>query len=199
MKRRPVAPPAECRAAADAALTDYSPSAARPGTEYARAAGAGLARDEAALAVYTLGVEDVVGGARLSAPEYAGWQFFAEGQEGVVGTEVHHAADRAEHRFAQFNLGPFPTAMLRAMRTIPDYPDDGFEYEARLLRIPALLLEALWLHSGRDVLVPLDPAPAPLVAGEPYESDRFFTELQTRALESLRSDNSPRTGSSQPW
>ena len=199
MRRKALDPPAECRAVADAASFDYGPSAAESGLEYARVAEPEPEDNQDALPVYTLGVEELVAGTGLNSAEYSGWQFLSERSTGVVGTEVRQVADAGVHEFGHFALGPFPVAALSAVRNLVTQPDDGIDYEMRLLRVPALLLEALWLHSDRDILLPLEPAPTPLTAGELYESSRFFAVIQQTAVRSLMTDNSPRTGPPPPW
>jgi hypothetical protein len=115
----------------------------------------------------------------------------------VVGTEVHQRD--AGHSLAQFNFGPFPAQIAAVLDTFANYPG---EYEARLLRIPALHVEALWLKSADaawDRLVPLSPAPPPLRPGDVYEADLFFGEIEPQANESLRFDNTPRVDTAGEW
>ncbi|MGH3927490.1 MAG: triple tyrosine motif-containing protein, partial [Pseudonocardiaceae bacterium] len=66
------------------------------------------------------------------------------------------------------------------------------DYEVRLLRIPALYFVALWLkdEKGRDdILIPLDPAPAPFEPGRSYRPDEVLAELAASARTRLEFDD----------
>lgn len=120
--------------------------------------------------VYSLGLRDLAGGASLDAATVVGRRFIVmDGDQPIASAEV---ADQDGSGF-QANEGPYvestAAAIERAERD-PELADD--DYEVRLLRIPALYVVALWLKNergGADVLIPLDPAPAPLEAGRKYE------------------------------
>ncbi|MEK8108192.1 hypothetical protein NKG94_30935 [Micromonospora sp. M12] len=64
---------------------------------------------------------------------------------------------------------------MKALRKLPQLQAAG--YELRLLRIPALYLMALWLHSPlADLLVPLEPSPIGK-EGRPMPAVEFFSDL----------------------
>lgn len=198
MPRTPVQPPVECRNAAETALRNYSTPASFPDrvlearSVWSEPSRAESVKEEDALPVYTLGLDDILERRRLTAVEYAGWQFLQQDIPGrTIGTEVHRAVDGSTHAFAQFNMGPFPAAIQRTLRELDARVEEPRDYEVRILRIPSLHIESLWLSGERDTIVPLEPAPDPLETGRLYPAEEFFVRLEPAALESTRFDNSP--------
>ena len=85
----------------------------------------------------------------------------------------------------QANEGPFVESTADAIDQAERDPElaDG-DYEVRVLRIPALYVMALWLkdeRGGADVLIPLDPTPAPLEAGRKYAPAELSSTLAEAA------------------
>ncbi|WP_327090201.1 hypothetical protein OIE66_06150 [Nonomuraea sp. NBC_01738] len=111
--------------------------------------------------VFTLGLDAIESGAGLEAAQPVGWRYLITGGgEVIASAETAQAADGSPEP-AQFTEGPFVGATataVRAARALPQLAKGAFEL--RLLRIPALYLMALWLHSpAADLLVPLAPSP----------------------------------------
>ena len=74
---------------------------------------------------------------------------------------------------------------------------DGYRVEARIVRIPALYVMALWLKDldgDDDVVVPMAPAPPYLEANRPYTEQKFLKALAGPAKERATFSNAPEAG-----
>jgi len=73
---------------------------------------------------------------------------------------------------------------------------DG-KVEARLIRVPALYVMALWLKDldgDDDVVVPMAPAPPFLEANRPYTEREFLKALTGPAKARAQFSNAPQAG-----
>jgi hypothetical protein len=137
--------------------------------------------------VYTVGLAALAAGGGLEAAEPVGRRVLLMRAADAVGTAELDDPDGAGGLSA--NEGPFAEATASAIARVESWPEvaDG-DYELRVLRLPALYLMALWLkdESGeRDLIVPLDPAPAGIEAGRGYDADELLAELRERARSRL--------------
>ena len=59
------------------------------------------------------------------------------------------------------------------------------DYEARLYRVPALSLLAVWLHNAAalDLFVPIGRTPAGLEPNRVYEDGEFMTQVREAATQ----------------
>jgi hypothetical protein len=141
--------------------------------------------DPAALAlalphdVYLIGLGDLAGEASLDAATVVGRRFLVlDGDRPIAAAEL---ADPEQGTGFQLNEGPYVEATASAIEQAERNPElAGVDYEVRLLRIPALYVMGIWLKSERgdaDVVIPLDPAPTPLVAGRTYPSEDILSAL----------------------
>ena len=91
--------------------------------------------------------------------------------------------------------GPHITRARDAIRKIVTLPEVlAHHYELRLLTIPALSVEAVWLKSQTrqpDLIVPYLTITG-LRSMRVYPADKFFKALEPAAQEVLESDDSPR-------
>jgi hypothetical protein len=131
--------------------------------------------------VYTVGLEALAGAQAVEGTARAtGWRFLVEeAKEPVAAAEVQDQAGAAIP--AQLTEGAFVRSTAEGLSAAEALgPVQEAAFELRLLRVPALYLVALWLHSpGRDDLfIPLEPAPAPFEARRPYKEPEF-AELTT--------------------
>jgi hypothetical protein len=138
--------------------------------------------------VFTVGLDSLAGGRAIEeAAEPTGWRFLVEeGEEPVAAAEVQDQTGAAVP--AQVSEGAFVRSTaegLRAAEELPPVQETGFEL--RLLRVPAIYLNSLWLHAPDrpDLFVPLDPAPPGLEAGASYEEPRFAEIAAGLAREAL--------------
>ena len=127
------------------------------------------------------------GGVRASAGALAkaastGWRFLLDTEE-IVAAELHRDPVSGELGFADISMG----ARAEDTRALLDQLAGDKElrptYTVNLLRVPDLLLHALWLRpesGGDEILIPLSPAPDGLTPGRRYtqgEFDRVAAEL----------------------
>jgi hypothetical protein len=132
--------------------------------------------------VFTMGLDDVTSGGGLDRARPVGWRFLIQEDGHPVASAETHSGPDGTDEVSHFNEGPFVAATDQAMaavRTLPQLQTTGFDL--RLLRIPALYMMALWLHSPQsDLLVPLAPSPIGK-EGQPVPAAEFFADLAAQA------------------
>lgn len=111
----------------------------------------------------------------IAGSEPVGWRYFLAGTstEATVAAEVL-TRDQVI-AFAGLNRGPFVVQMVDVMRKANVQGD----FEARLLRVPALYVVAVWLagDGGADVFLPLQPSNPVLQPGRVYRRQEFEAAL----------------------
>jgi hypothetical protein len=149
----------------------------------------------APLPVYNLGLDDLVADRPPSENSLTGWRYPISVDNRVVASaEVATEPGNANPRFSSVNQGPFDPAIETALERLAS-SGETTQHSVRLLRIPALYLMALWLHSDDqdDRYQPLPPAPTPLRAGESYSWSELREALLQQARDRLEFDDSPHT------
>jgi hypothetical protein len=140
--------------------------------------------------VYSLGLTDLAEGASLDAATLDGRRFIVmDGDKPIASAEV---ADEGRGTGFQATEGPYVEATAAAIERAEEDPDLDDDYEIRVLRIPALYVMALWLKNergGADVVIPLDPAPAPLEAERKYAPAELLSALAESARARLAIDD----------
>jgi hypothetical protein len=116
-------------------------------------------------------------GARLTA-----WRFLLfEGSDAVAAAELSVDEKGGDIRFSSINSGPFVAATSQAFETRLKDPElEKQEWDVRMLRVPALYMFALWLHtaSGRaDRLIPIGTVPELLEKGRTYSRHELEEKL----------------------
>lgn len=112
--------------------------------------------------IFTIGLHDLAAGRGLDTARPVGWRYIVEAAgQPIAGAETTLAEDGTTQLLSHVNEGPFVGATADAVRAVQARPElHAAGYELRLLRIPAIYLMALWLHSAAtDLLVPLAPSP----------------------------------------
>jgi hypothetical protein len=140
-------------------------------------------------AVYSPGVDELAQGRGLSGAEPIATEYLVMDGDMAVATVEQHAGGGG----VASTEGPFAEATAQAIRGAEHDPalSDG-DYELRSLRVPSLYLMAVWLKdlSGDgDVVIPLAPAPAPLVAGRTYHLTDLEPLLADMSRERLSFDH----------
>ncbi|WP_330182038.1 hypothetical protein OHB26_37880 [Nocardia sp. NBC_01503] len=138
--------------------------------------------------IFTIGLDDIAAGAGLDAAQPVGWRYLVvDGAQIIASAETTLAPDGTQE-LAQFTEGPFVLSTDKSVKTVRKLPQlEAAGFELRLLRIPALYVMALWLHSPiSDILVPLDPSPIGK-EGKPVPAPQFLAELSELA----RANNPP--------
>lgn len=132
--------------------------------------------------VFTMGLDDVVAGAGLERAQPGGWRYLVEDSGQLLASAEGDINEDGEFEVSHFTEGPFVAATdkaVKAVRKLPQLVAAGFEL--RLLRIPALYVMALWLHSpAADLLVPLAPSPIGK-DGKAMPAAEFFADLTGKA------------------
>jgi hypothetical protein len=141
--------------------------------------------------VYFLGLGDVAEGKSLDAAKLVGRRFLVmEGDTPIASAEL---AEHDEGVAFQANEGPYVESTAAAIAQAEQDPDlAAGEYELRVLRIPALYLVAVWLKNeqgGSDVVIPLEPAPAPLEPWRKLTPAEFLSMLVEPARRRLQFDD----------
>jgi hypothetical protein len=133
--------------------------------------------------VYFLGLDELAEGASLDAARAVGRRFLVvEGDRPVASAEL---ADHEEGTRLQANEGPYVESTAAAIAWAEqDRELAAGDYELRLLRIPALYFVGLWLKDEQDradVVIPLEPSPAPLEPRRKYAPAEVLSPLAERA------------------
>jgi hypothetical protein len=132
--------------------------------------------------VFTAGLEPLAAEKPLiEAAELVAWRVLLEEDQAVVAAAELAVSDGDERSGASINRGPFVHSTVEALRTAErDQRVESARFEVRLLRVVALYVTALWLHSSEtdgDLFIPLSPAPAPLRADAVYDTREFESDL----------------------
>jgi hypothetical protein len=139
--------------------------------------------------VFTVGLDDIMADRGLDSAKQVGWRYLVEAAgEPIASAETTESEDGVQV-MSQFTEGPFVESTAAAVRNahrLPQLEKAGFEL--RLLRIPAIYLMALWLHSkSTDLLIPLAPSPIGK-EGQIVPVAQLFSELSRQARATARSD-----------
>ena len=194
-------PPAEADKVATAGVLDVH-RAATPGRKAARSLreiGEGGRRLTAPHAVHNVRLSDLEKPSRLADAPMTAWRYLIEEAGATVASaEVAVDGKGAVGEFDHVNEGPFVKATADAQRAAAKLPQvrDG-NVEARVVRIPALYVMALWLKDldgDDDVVIPMAPAPPFLEANRPYTEREFLKALAGPAKARSQFSNAPEAG-----
>jgi hypothetical protein len=136
--------------------------------------------------VFTVGLDELAAAGEAAAEESVSaaptWRysrFDRAGQPEVLELPEHGDAGAAAAGDDRF--GP----MIREALAVADQDPRVAEhdYEARLYRVPALSLLALWLHKGEalDLFVPVGPPPPGLEPNRVYDDAEFMPAVRAAA------------------
>jgi Transglycosylase SLT domain len=139
--------------------------------------------------VYLLQLEDVRPGFDLKSLESAakpiGWRYvIVNGGRATITADVKSSASQ-NASFGRINAGPVPTQLAAAAEKATELfgSSDPEIYGVRLLEIPSLSKQTLWLHGPtHDHFLPYWP---PAVDGQIREETQFLENLVQRAQEHL--------------
>jgi hypothetical protein len=194
-------PPPGAEKAAAAGVLDVHRSEApgRARVRSLREVGAGGRRLSAPHAVHNLRLTDLTKHGRLADAPMTAWRYLVE-EDGAAVASAEVGVDRTGNvrGFDHLNEGPFVQATAAAERAAAKLPQvrDG-RVEARIVRIPALYVMALWLKDldgDDDVVIPMAPAPQFLEANRPYTEREFLNALAGPARARAKFSNAPEAG-----
>ncbi len=137
-------------------------------------------------AVYDLRADEIVTGGMLSSARLTGFRYLVN-QNGtqVAAAEVLTDESGTAKLVANINYGPFVAATATGLAQAASLqPVTAGSFEARLLRLAAVGLMALWLKpdaGGADILYPLAPVPVGLQAERPYTEAELFAAIRPLA------------------
>lgn len=148
-------------------------------------------------AVYNIGLEDLVRDVPLSSVPLTAWRYIVRsGGSGVAAAEAHSDPQGGAPRFDSVNSGPFVAGTLSAIEGLSSDPAvAGGNWEARVIRIPALYILAIWAHekaSGKDIIRVMAPAPSYLDPAKSYSWDDFKAAVKGHAQQRLSFDDRPK-------
>lgn len=128
--------------------------------------------------VFHLSLPDAVRDRPVEHARPGGWRFMVVNDSRALAAVRVRERDGASESyvFSELNSGPFVDATVEALRRLEASRQDF--RELRLLDLPALYLQALWLHGDDDRFMALPPAPS---AFEPYRlySEEEFSQRVT--------------------
>jgi hypothetical protein len=134
--------------------------------------------------IYILSTKDAAGGRyNPDTAEPVSWRYFAADVWGnaVVG-DVSNTNPPKVTSLRYGETGKNALKVKKKMEELPDVQADDSDYEPRILRSPAALAEAFWLHSrsGKEgLIVPCrDMFGSPCKKGEKYPFDDFLKALR---------------------
>jgi hypothetical protein len=135
--------------------------------------------------VFTLGLTDLAAGKGLDAAKPTGWRYLVQEGDNVLASAETVAGPREEQVFSAFNESRFVDSSAKAMRAVREFPEVGQGgFELRLLQLPGLYVQALWLHDPQgkgDLLQPLAPSPVETPGDRPAPAAVLLKELAARA------------------
>jgi hypothetical protein len=154
-------------------------------------AGAGGAAPPAAQPVFTAGMDAIVehaGNVGRVANAPTSWRYASE--VGGAPRVFEFAAKGTPGKAQTPRVGDdrFTPAIRHALTTAQDDPRvRAHDFEARLLRVPALKLLAVWLHGAgtNDLFVPVARTTVDASPGELYDADDFRSRLHQAASRTL--------------
>lgn len=136
--------------------------------------------------------------------DLAGWRYYASSQSSDLAVAGH--IDFATKRVTSLSYGDTVQRNLDAAKSLENLSEcaDG-TYEPRLLRIPALLLEAFWLepileaqaNTATGWIVPFHTLSKEVEEGKPYPVKDFFRLIRPLAENALAA-NPNGSGNSKP-
>jgi len=157
------------------------------------AATAGVASEYISVAaphrVYFVGADEVAAGRLLGAARLTGWRYIVlAGERPLFAAELSFAGEGKRLEFSHTNRGPFVEGTIKGVRVAEGLEDiRAGNFELRLLGVPSLSLNALWLHAvDRDFLLPMPPAPSDLAPYRLYTEEAALTMLRAVAAKRMQ-------------
>ena len=143
--------------------------------------------------IYTSTLQDAAAGAAVRHAKIVAWRYVAGIGDNVRTAEVNIDPKGGGHSFASLNFGPHGASLLHALGGLGSSGEGAQDKDAevRVLRLPALKVEALWLHSagGADQIVPLAPSHFDSDPETSFTVPQFEAALVERAKSLLGGDS----------
>ena len=128
--------------------------------------------------IFTGTLPAFVEGNGLETATLSAWRQLLSLQQTPIATmDVSVGKEGTSYRFSNLNHGPFVEGIARSLALAERSPRvETGDYDPRLLHVPALYLVALWLRgieTAEDILIPVAPAPDPLMPNQEYSAQEF--------------------------
>jgi hypothetical protein len=149
-------------------------------------------------AVYDLGLDVIRSGGSLDAARRSAVRYLVEDRSKVVAAaEVVVDGNQRATLLANVNSGPFVASSAQALSELVHRAEVvSGTFEARLLRVSAIAVIAVWLKSesgGADLIYPIAPAPPVLQVGRLYTVEEFLAALRPASVALVAAGNSRST------
>jgi hypothetical protein len=153
--------------------------------------------------VFSMGLQDLAAGGGLDSAKSTGWRYLVTPAAPTGESRAVAAADVNEmggsHQFAQWHEGWISEATHKAIEAAKQLPQVATgSYELRTLRLPALLLDALWLKDttgNTDLIIPIASMESDVKAGKVYAAPDFLERIRAIARKKPSFDDRPKTAS----
>src|SRR5207302_1682509 len=118
-----------------------------------------LVHGQQGLPVFVLALNDLLNGAGPESAHRVGWGFLAGSARGpAIAAQVTTPEPGKAPKLTSFSRGSEVALVIRAIHEAQSLPQaQENDYDVQILRVPAALIEALWLKprtQGADLLVP---------------------------------------------
>ena len=150
--------------------------------------------------VFLMSAGDVLASGALDNSRPAAWRYILQQPADLKGGVARVTAEVTEtqggYRFANLQHGWITEATRNAVqyaRSLPQVANGSFDL--RMLRIPALLLDALWLKNrdqGEDLVVPIASRCPVVRPNTVYRPMEFLAAVKDLAAKVMSFDNQPR-------
>ena len=152
------------------------------------------------LEIFVMTAADAAADSGLVRATSRGWQYFvaqppSEGSDPSRVAVVNVVRGQSGHQLTHIHRGWFPEATRRAIEAAERLPEAaGESFQLRVLALPSLLTDALWLKNtgqGADVILPIASADPAIKPREPYRSEDFLDAIRPLAANKVASDDRP--------
>jgi hypothetical protein len=138
--------------------------------------------------VYDVPLSDLAAGKGLANAQLTAWRYLLNDGASTAMAEVSAPKAAQPHTLSMLNRGPFISSLVHAVAAAESDASLAGNYEVATINIPGLYVVALWLRSqtpGQGIVIPLDPAPPQLTAGQKYTEAQFADALAPAAKQVL--------------
>lgn len=111
----------------------------------------------------------------------AGWRFLMLAHGGVVGSAEIREDERQAVAVQADRFAATTAEAFNHLKSLPDV--ETGDYELRLLKLNSLYLWAIWLVGERQLIIPLDPAPGFVRAGQSYTEADLLNAVNQAGVE----------------
>ena len=134
--------------------------------------------------VYDVALSDLAAGKGLTNAHVTAWRYLLNDGATTAMAEVTAPKAAQPHTLSMINRGPFISSLVHTVDAAENDATLAGNYEVATINIPGLYVVALWLRAqppGQSVVIPLDPAPPQLIAGQKYTEAQFADALAPAA------------------